>query len=237
MEPAFGGDLLNFLKTNGTLKENEARQIQADIVLGLMHLHSKHIVHRDIKLDNILLDKQGRGKLADFGISKMIPPDQLIYEQCGTPAYLAPEIIRNKGYSGYKADVWSLGVLLHALIIGTVPFKAETLEDQYRKILTGKLTMLDDRDQTKEVKDLQIRMQDTNPTTRISASEVLKHKWLQCSKDTDLNPSLENLVVIKSKMRALELVGFNQEFLLNSLKDKTMNHVTSCYYMLDHNIS
>ena len=112
------------------------------------------------------------GKIADFGISKKVTSSDFIFEQCGTPAYLAPEIIRNKGYDGYKSDIWSLGVLLHALTVGTVPFKAETLEDLYRKILAGKLTMLYDVELSDNLRDLLIRMLEVNPFSRISATEI-----------------------------------------------------------------
>jgi 5'-AMP-activated protein kinase catalytic alpha subunit len=88
----------------------------------LCYIHSKNIAHRDIKLDNILLDGVGNVKIGDFGVSKQIQPNSMMFEQCGTPAYIAPEILRNKGY-GLSVDLWSAGVVLFAMLYGSVPFK------------------------------------------------------------------------------------------------------------------
>lgn len=96
MEYASNGDLLQYVKQNGKLDSNEARRIFKGIIYGLSHIHSRTAIHRDIKLDNILLDEKRSPKIADFGVSRLITKDQFISEQCGTPAYLAPEIIKNK---------------------------------------------------------------------------------------------------------------------------------------------
>jgi 5'-AMP-activated protein kinase catalytic alpha subunit len=107
-------------------------------------MHSKKILHRDIKLDNILLDGKGRVKIADFGVSKRVKSGEQMREQCGTPAYIAPEIIRDLGYSGFKADVWSAGVVLFAMLYGTVPFKANNMQDLHKLILKAKYNLKDD---------------------------------------------------------------------------------------------
>lgn len=104
---------------------------------GIAHIHCRSVIHRDIKLDNILLDSEKGVKICDFGVSKIIKKGQLIKEQCGTPAYLAPEIIIDQGYEGYFVDIWSLGVLLYTMLLGTVPFKASNLEDLHKLILAG----------------------------------------------------------------------------------------------------
>jgi serine/threonine protein kinase len=112
MEYAGGGDLLRLVKRKGRLEESDAKFIFKQIAYGLAHIHCRSVIHRDIKLDNILLD-------------------------CGTPAYLAPEIINDKGYEGFFVDVWSLGVLLYAMLCGTVPFKAPNLDELHKLILKG----------------------------------------------------------------------------------------------------
>ena len=95
------------------------------------------MLHRDIKLDNVLLDNERGVKLCDFGVSKIIKKSQFVKEQCGTPAYIAPEIIANKGYEGFASDQWSLGVVLYAMLQGTVPFKAKNMKDLYKLIKIG----------------------------------------------------------------------------------------------------
>lgn len=95
MEYAGGGDLLHYVKQKKYLSEEEARPIFRQIVYGLAHIHSRNVLHRDIKLDNILLDSDGGVKICDFGVSKIIDKHKIINDQCGTPAYIAPEIITN----------------------------------------------------------------------------------------------------------------------------------------------
>ena len=140
MEYAGGGDLLRLIKRKGKLQESDAKFIFKQIAYGLAHIHCRSVIHRDIKLDNILLDCEKGVKICDFGVSKIIKKGQVIQEQCGTPAYLAPEIIIDKGYEGFFVDVWSLGVLLFAMLCGTVPFKASNLEDLHKLILKGEFT-------------------------------------------------------------------------------------------------
>jgi 5'-AMP-activated protein kinase catalytic alpha subunit len=168
MEYAKKGDLLNYMKSYGVMPEFRAKNIFFDIILGLEFLHSKNVIHRDIKLDNILLSDKFRAKIADFGISKINPPENSLHEQCGTPAYLAPEIIKNNGYSGFGTDIWSLGILLHTLLLGKVPFKAETLDELYEIIVTQKLAIPEKPYITEECKDILQKMLDKNPATRIS---------------------------------------------------------------------
>jgi serine/threonine protein kinase len=135
MEYADGGDLLQFVKQRKRLEELDAKYIFKQIVYGLGHCHCRSVLHRDIKLDNILMDLEGSIKICDFGVSRIINKGQLIQEQCGTPAYLAPEIIADEGYEGFYVDIWSLGVLLYAMLQGTVPFKASNLQDLHALIL------------------------------------------------------------------------------------------------------
>ena len=103
-------------------------------------------------MDNILLDCEKGVKICDFGVSKIIKKGQVIKEQCGTPAYLAPEIIIDTGYEGFFVDIWSLGVLLFAMLCGTVPFKAPTLDELHKLILAGDFSIPENL--SNEAKDL-----------------------------------------------------------------------------------
>lgn len=101
-------------------------------------MHKANIIHRDIKLENIMLEATGTLKLADFGVSRRIRPGKRIFEQCGTPAYIAPEIIKDRqGYSGTACDMWSAGCCLYAMVVGNVPFIGSTIQELHSLILKG----------------------------------------------------------------------------------------------------
>lgn len=128
IELCSGGDLFSYIKKRRRLKEDIARFFFKQLIEGLAYIHNaKKVVHRDIKLENILLDATGNVKICDFGVSRQLRYDHTVMkEQCGTPAYIAPEILLDKGYTGYKVDMWCAGVCLYAMLIGSVPFKAST---------------------------------------------------------------------------------------------------------------
>jgi len=175
LEYASQGDLLTYVKSRGKLDEKDAKRLFLQITKGIQYCHHSLILHRDVKLDNILLDENSNVKVCDFGVSRFIRKGQIINEQCGTPAYIAPEIIRDKGYEGCYADIWSMGVLLYAMVTGTVPFKATNLEDLHRGILSGKFSFPEGPGP--EVKDLISRMIKLNPYSRISIDDIANHIW------------------------------------------------------------
>lgn len=105
------------------------------LIEGIGYCHSKNILHRDIKLDNILLAWNGEVKICDFGVSKVVRKGEIMTEQCGTPAYIAPEILIDKGYEGFSVDIWSAGVVLYAMLYGTVPFKANNMSELQKIII------------------------------------------------------------------------------------------------------
>jgi serine/threonine protein kinase len=183
MEFAGGGDLLKLIKRKGRLAEGDAKFIFKQIVYGLAHIHCRSVIHRDVKLDNILLDCEKGVKICDFGVSKIIKKGQVIAEQCGTPAYLAPEIIIDKGYEGFFVDIWSLGVLLYAMLCGTVPFKAQNLEDLHKLILKGEFTFACDLSQ--EAQSLIKSMLKLEPKARITIPQTLAHAWLKETNEDD----------------------------------------------------
>ena len=129
MEVCGSGDLLTYVRRRRKLKEDVAKHMFKQIIEGLRYCHSKNILHRDIKLDNILLNSEGDIKICDFGVSKLVKNGEIMTEQCGTPAYIAPEVFENKGYEGYASDIWSAGVVLYAMLYGTVPFKANNMTE------------------------------------------------------------------------------------------------------------
>jgi len=101
-------------------------------------------LHRDIKLDNILLTSEGDVKICDFGVSKLVKNGEIMTEQCGTPAYIAPEVFENKGYQGYASDIWSAGVVLYAMLYGSVPFKASNMTELQKQIIKCQTSFKDE---------------------------------------------------------------------------------------------
>jgi serine/threonine protein kinase len=129
----------NFLKskTNRKLEEDEARSIFRQVVSGIHYLHEKNIVHRDIKLENLLIGTENQIKIIDFGFSVRTTKDKTLAIFCGTPSYMAPELVAKKDYHGHLADIWALGVLLFVLLTGSFPMKGTDDKDLYKKILRG----------------------------------------------------------------------------------------------------
>jgi len=136
MEYVRGGEL--FAKVaRGRLKEDSARKYFQQLISAVDFCHSRGVSHRDLKPENLLLDENEDLKVSDFGLSALpeqLWNDGLLHTQCGTPAYVAPEVLRKKGYDGARADLWSCGVILFVLLAGFLPFQDENLMKMYRKI-------------------------------------------------------------------------------------------------------
>ena len=188
LEYAPKGDLLKYVKRKTKLDENIAKEIFAQIVGGLRHCHRNLILHRDVKLDNVLLDRNNKVKICDFGVSRFVKKGQVIKEQCGTPAYIAPEIIKDKGYEGCYADIWSLGVLLYAIVTGSVPFKADNIEDLHKIIIKGKFAI--PNYVSESCKDLIRKMLQLNPYNRINIDAIGSHPWFDKSPEFGRSESM-----------------------------------------------
>ncbi|OMJ85078.1 hypothetical protein SteCoe_13663 [Stentor coeruleus] len=142
LELVTGGELLNKVKEKGTLSEEEARFYFQQIISGVSFCEKQHVAHRDLKLENVLLDENGGVKISDFGLSGLFKFDStsisLMHTTCGTVNYLAPEVFGNQGYDGHVADIWSCGVILYALFTGRLPFEDDSISRLIEKIVSGK---------------------------------------------------------------------------------------------------
>ena len=153
-----------------------AKSVFKQLIEGIQYCHSKSILHRDIKLDNILLSSNGEIKICDFGVSKLVKGDEKMTEQCGTPAYIAPEILLDRGYQGFGIDIWSAGVVLYAMLYGTVPFKANNMSELQKMIVKAKYSLQDCI--SKEARDMLRCLLEKDPAKRISVTNILKHPWM-----------------------------------------------------------
>ncbi len=235
MQYCTGGDLLKYLKQKGVMKESDAKPIVFDVALALKQLHAANVIHRDVKLDNIMIDKEGRGVLGDLGISKELADGEILYDDCGTPAYLSPEMIKKSGNYGYAADVWALGITVYALVFGRVPFKSSNSADLYNMILNNPLTFPTQPDVSEDLKDLLSLMLEKNESNRISAESLFLHPWLKGQSQPSVSaPSTGLQRTFKS---VIQLFGYSVQHLEHSLKNGLHNHCTSCYFNLLHHHS
>ena len=136
LEYVVGGEFFTHLRTSGRFPEDTARFYAAEVVVSFEYLHSRNIIYRDLKPENLLIDRNGHLKITDFGFAKEVL-EHRTYTLCGTPDYLAPEIILNKGH-GKPVDWWALGVLMFEMVAGFPPFNDDEPWGTYQKILNGK---------------------------------------------------------------------------------------------------
>ena len=170
------GDLLGFIRKRGKLSETVSKIIFKQLIEGLKYIHKKKIVHRDIKLDNILIDLTNTIKICDFGVSRRISKEEIMHEHCGTPAYIAPEIFENNGYTGFQCDIWSAGVTLYYILGGIQPFRASSIKDLEKKVIAGDFEPIEDI--SEEANNLIKLMLKTDPKKRINEDKILNHPWL-----------------------------------------------------------
>ena len=166
IEICAGGDLLNYVRKRRQLKEDVAKSVFKQLVNGIAYCHSKSILHRDIKLDNILLSAHGEVKICDFGVSKVVKRGEIMTEQCGTPAYIAPEILADRGYEGFAVDIWSAGVVLYAMLYGVVPFRANNMSELQKLIIKAKYSLQDCI--SKDARDLLAGLLEREPAKRLT---------------------------------------------------------------------
>ncbi|XP_064029833.1 NUAK family SNF1-like kinase 2 [Pogoniulus pusillus] len=175
MEYASKGDLYDYISERQRLTEQEARHFFRQVVSAVYYCHKNGIVHRDLKLENILLDSNSNIKIADFGLSNVYQQDKLLQTYCGSPLYASPEIINGRPYKGPEVDSWSLGVLLYILVHGTMPFDGHDYKTLVKQITSG-----DYREPTKlsDATGLIRWMLMVNPERRATIEDIATHWWV-----------------------------------------------------------
>ncbi|OVA15263.1 Protein kinase domain [Macleaya cordata] len=196
MELCSGGRLLDQMIREGQYSEHRAANVLKELMLVIKYCHEMGVVHRDIKPENILLTTSGKMKLADFGLAMRVSNGQRLSGLVGSPAYVAPEVL--VGNYSEKVDIWSAGVLLHALLVGVLPFKGESLEAVFEAIKTTNLDFQSGiwESISRPARDLIARMLTRNVSARITADQVLRHPWILFYTERTLKT-----LSIKSKVR------------------------------------
>ncbi|CAN6244459.1 unnamed protein product [Urochloa humidicola] len=180
MEYVKGGELFHKIEKSGKLMEAVAHKYFQQLISAVDYCHSRGVYHRDLKPENLLLDEDENLKISDFGLSALSESkrqDGLLHTTCGTPAYVAPEVISKTGYDGAKSDIWSCGVVLFVLIAGYLPFQGPNLMEMYRKVEHGDFRCPSWF--SHKLKKLLYKILDPNPSTRISIQKIKESTWFR----------------------------------------------------------
>ena len=204
LEFCSGGELFQLIVDKKRLLEVQAKPIIYQILDALDYIHKLGVCHRDIKPENILIDQTGRVKLSDFGLSKFISQESsLVSTPCGSPCYASPECLSGKEYDGVASDMWSLGVLLYATVIGQLPWTKRNQSELFRQIKAADFTIPNFI--TNDCRDLIYKLMTPDSTKRLTARQAMKHSWFNTMQNV-------NFVSIPSKKEDLSIKKVDQFF-------------------------
>ncbi|XP_078069666.1 uncharacterized protein LOC144493964 [Mustelus asterias] len=241
MELCQGGDLMDRICEKKKLEEREVRKYTRQILSAVEHLHRHAIVHRDLKIENFLLDENNNIKIVDFGLSNTLKNDsqELLNTQCGSPAYAAPELLAHKKY-GPKVDVWSIGVSMFAMLTGTLPFTVEpfNIKQLHEKMVNGEISSIPPEISSGAV-HFMLSLLEPDPTKRPTVREAMDEKWL----DEGFIRRPLHSVVYKNRLRSDELnsvvlnfmtekTGFGLTEIINTLINNRPSPSMATYYLL-----
>uniref|UniRef100_A0A8C8IY66 non-specific serine/threonine protein kinase n=1 Tax=Oncorhynchus tshawytscha TaxID=74940 RepID=A0A8C8IY66_ONCTS len=233
MEYASGGEVFDYLVAHGRMKEKEARAKFRQIVSAVQYCHQKHIVHRDLKAENLLLDADMNIKIADFGFSNEFTMGNKLDTFCGSPPYAAPELFQGKKYDGPEVDVWSLGVILYTLVSGSLPFDGQNLKELRERVLRGKYRI--PFYMSTDCENLLKRFLVLNPAKRGTLEQIMKDRWINAgSEEDELKPFVEPEQDIADQKRIDVMVGmgFSPEEIQESLAKMKYDEITATYLLL-----
>ncbi|XP_064602011.1 MAP/microtubule affinity-regulating kinase 3-like isoform X4 [Liolophura sinensis] len=233
MEYASGGEVFDYLVAHGRMKEKEARAKFRQIVSAVQYCHQKHIVHRDLKAENLLLDGDMNIKIADFGFSNEFVPGNKLDTFCGSPPYAAPELFQGKKYDGPEVDVWSLGVILYTLVSGSLPFDGQNLKELRERVLRGKYRI--PFYMSTDCENLLKKFLVLNPTKRASLEIIMKDKWMNIAfEDDELKPYIEPIQDFSDSLRIDIMVnmGYSRKDIEDSLGKQKFDDIHATYLLL-----
>ena len=228
-----GKDLMDYILTKSKLTEIESLKLFQQLINTLLYLHSQNITHRDIKIDNMLLDKNKNLKLVDFGLSTYYSDDKLLNQPCGTVVYAAPEVLEGKEYHGMLADVWSSGIVLYGMLSGFLPFCDNDDEINKKNVLKGKIEIPNFFPPL--VIDLLSHMLQENPIKRFTLQDIRDHPWFNLRK-FNMIPGIvigyNKIPVDDDVLNECLKFGFNKDKVKESIVNNKFNNSTAVYYLL-----
>jgi serine/threonine protein kinase len=251
LELVTGGELFHRLKENGAMSESESRYYFQQIISGVSFCAKQRIAHRDLKLENILLDEKGTVKISDFGLSGLFNYDpnklQLMHTTCGTVNYLAPEVFGNLGYDGHVADIWSCGVILYALLTGMLPFEDDLISRLIEKIVSANYEM--PKTLSSEAQDLISQILNPDPRTRITIQRIKEHPWFMEGyyepegifeevDERQVNQALRKsteIIDVPRPMSGFELIMYCGGMVMNKMFDNGQSHNHAIHFLTEQN--
>ncbi|KAL8190455.1 UNVERIFIED_CONTAM: Serine/threonine-protein kinase sik2 [Gekko kuhli] len=238
-EFAKNGEMFEHLTSHGHLSENEARKKFWQILSAVEYCHNHHIVHRDLKTENLLLDANMNIKLADFGFGNFYKSGEPLSTWCGSPPYAAPEVFEGKEYEGPHLDIWSLGVVLYILVCGSLPFDGPNLPTLRQRVLEGRFRI--PYFMSQDCETLIRRMLVVDPTKRITIAQIKQHKWMQADSSLQqqqcLSFSIQNYNsnlgdYNEQVLGIMHSLGIDRQRTVESLQNSSYNHFAAIYYLL-----
>lgn len=240
IEFSSGGELFDYIVERGRLTESDARRFFQQLLSGVEYCHKNMIAHRDLKPENLLLDQDSNVKIADFGLSNCMKDGWFLKTSCGSPNYAAPEVISGKLYAGPEVDIWSCGVILYALLCGTLPFDDESIPYLFKKIKGGIYILpsyLSD-----ESKDLIRKMLITDPLKRITIEEIRQHVWFRHNLPDYIRNAPDprsGIISINQDIltNVATMMNYPPEKIARALHKGRRNHLTAGYHLMKDYLS
>ena len=242
MEHIPGGDLFDFITDNNYLTENQSCKFFRQLISVIEYLNELGISHRDIKPENILLDNDHENiKLIDFGLSNYFSDNKLLKSSCGSPCYASPEMLSGHPYLGLTTDLWSAGIVLYSMLVGSLPFDDQELYELYKQIKLGKFYLPSTL--SLEAIDLLKRILNVDPVKRIGLKEIKNHQWFKMDgyplyKGIDLtnekigyNMEVINYVMNNYFGHENDLEAISKNEFIEMIKDYYCNKYTATYYL------
>ncbi|KAG9351764.1 hypothetical protein JZ751_023015 [Albula glossodonta] len=241
MELCPGGNLMNRIYEKKRLEEKEAQKYVRQLVMAVEHLHRAGVVHRDLKIENLLLDENDNIKLIDFGLSNcagILGYSDPFSTQCGSPAYAAPELLSRKKY-GPKVDVWSIGVNMYAMLTGTLPFTVEpfSLRALHQKMVDKEMNPLPPQLSTDAV-SLVKHLLEPDPSKRPNIHQVMSDPWLNLGNPQTGAPYLNRIHIEEINHMVLlhmtEKMGYKHSEVLSAVLTNRASHTLAVYFLLNN---